>query len=58
MTSVWVKLYIGDNDQQPAVFKINQIPEDIDDLKKDIKKEKSNELEYIDADRLDVYPKQ
>jgi len=53
---VWVKLYIGDNDPRPTVFKIEPIPKDVNDLRKEIKKEKPNDLKDIDADELDVYP--
>mmetsp|Transcript_27119 Transcript_27119/g.38418 ORF Transcript_27119/g.38418 Transcript_27119/m.38418 type:complete len:384 (+) Transcript_27119:37-1188(+) len=55
-TNVWVKLYIGDNDPRPTVFKIEPIPKDVNDLRKAIKKEKPNRLKDIDADELDVYP--
>jgi len=43
-TNVWVKLYLGKDDQEPAVFKIKSNLEDVDDLKKAIKKEKPNRL--------------
>eukprot|EP00543_Licmophora_paradoxa_P000911 CAMPEP_0202441122 /NCGR_PEP_ID=MMETSP1360-20130828/445_1 /ASSEMBLY_ACC=CAM_ASM_000848 /TAXON_ID=515479 /ORGANISM="Licmophora paradoxa, Strain CCMP2313" /LENGTH=90 /DNA_ID=CAMNT_0049055893 /DNA_START=19 /DNA_END=287 /DNA_ORIENTATION=+ len=55
-TNVWVKLYLGDNDPRPTVFKIEPIPKDVNDLRKAIKKEKPNRLKDIDADELDVYP--
>ena len=57
-TSVWVKLFIGDDDQHPAVFKIKPIPGDIDDindLRKKIKEEMPNRLAGIDPGELDVY---
>ena len=57
-TSVWVKLFIGENDQHPAVFKIQPIPADIDDindLRKKIKEEMPNRLAGIDPGELDVY---
>lgn len=40
------------------MFKIKPIPEDINDLRKKIKEEKPNGLKGIDADQLDLYPKQ
>jgi len=52
---VWVKLYIGDNDPRPTVFKIEPIPKDVNDLRKEIKQEM--ELN-IAAPLLVVYPKQ
>ena len=54
-TTVWVKLYIGEHAEIPAILKIKSILDDIFDLKKEIKKEKLNDLKTIDADRLNVY---
>ena len=52
--SVWIKLYIGN--ENFSLFKIRDFNGDVDDLKKEIKKEKKPELDYLAADRLDIYP--
>ena len=51
-TSVWVKLFIGENDQHPAVFKIKPIPADIDDLRTEIRDQEQLECR---ASLLDIY---
>ena len=52
MTSVWVKLYIGEDDENPSTFRVRPMPDDIEDLKDKIK-EKA-QLEFP-AFRLNVY---
>ena len=54
--SVWIKLYLNENDQNPSVFKIKDFEGDIDDLKKKIKEENPNDLSSVDAARLNIYP--
>jgi len=56
MTSVWVKVYIGQDDQDPRTSEIKQIPENISDLKEKVKEKRPNDLNHCDAARLDVYP--
>ena len=55
MSSVWVKVYIGENDERPGVLEIEPAPKNIYRLKEKIK-EKA-ELK-CPAYRLDVYPPQ
>ena len=54
-TTVWVKLHIGENDENPFILKIKSNLDDIFDLKEKIKEKNSNVLRAIDADRLNVY---
>ena len=55
MARVWIKLYIGEEDENPAVFGICDFSGIIDDLKEKIKERATNALKAIDADRLEVY---
>ena len=56
MTTVWVKLYRGKDDEEPSKFKINNFDGvDVDDLKKKIKEEE--QLDFP-ASRLTVNPQQ
>ena len=52
MTSVYVKVYIGENDGNPSFLKIKPIPDDIFDLRDEIKEKEQLELP---ASRLKVY---
>jgi Crinkler effector protein N-terminal domain len=52
---VWVQLYIGEEECGGA-FKVKTAANgDIDDLKKAVKKERTNDLAHCDAARLAVY---
>lgn len=53
--SVWIKLYIGTNDDNPSVIFIDKFEGNIYQLKEKIKEKNSNNLKNIDARRLDVY---
>lgn len=56
---VWIKLYIGQDDARPIVFKIKlSTVMDVHDLRNEIKKENANVLKDVDAPTLEVYPKQ
>ena len=55
MASVYVKVYIGENDGNPSFLKIKPIPDDIFDLRDEIKAKNSNVLRAIDAVQLKVY---
>ena len=56
MEEIWVKLYIGENDENSnSVFGIYNFHGNIDQLKKEIKKERPNDLKTIDAANLKVY---
>ena len=57
MSSVWVKLYLGqDDDQHPRVFGIYDFSGNVDQLKEKVKEKTKPELDYIAAHGLDVYP--
>jgi len=55
MTTVWIKLYIGKDDDNPATIFIEKFHGNIYQLKEKIKEKKPNALKDFDADELDVY---
>ena len=58
MSSIWIKLYIGQSDPIPTTWKVRpESVSDIDDLKNKIKEGRQNDLALCDAQRLDVYPR-
>lgn len=52
--SVWIKLYIGEDDKDCKVFEIFDEIRNVDHLKTIIKEKKPNRLQQIDADEIDV----
>ena len=53
MTSVWIKLYIGEGDKDPRIFEIFDNIRNVSHLRKKIKEE---EQLAFPASLLDVYP--
>ena len=55
MSSIWIKLYIGQSDPSPRVFDIDDSPRNISRMKTKIKEAGQNYLAHCDAFLLDVY---
>ena len=55
MTSVWVKLYIGEDDTKTSIFGIHDFTGNIDQLKQAIKQVKQRRLQHCDSDELAIY---
>ena len=57
-TSVWIKLYIGKDDQNPNVFEIYDEIRNVSHLREKIKEKTHPGLDYHPPHELRVYPKQ
>ena len=55
MTTVWIKLYLHREDEEPSEFGIRNFDGDIDELKEEVKKKNANSLQNVDPAMLDVY---
>ena len=56
MMSVWVKLYLNKDDQDPSILFIDNFSGNVYQLKEKIKEKEQSGLKEIDADQLNVYP--
>ena len=52
--SVWIQLYLG-TEKSGSVFELRQILNNVNDLKEEVKKRRSNTLRHVDDTGLKVY---